>query len=192
MLKRKIYDQLLEWKNERKGTTALLIDGARRVGKSYVCRSFGENEYKSYILIDFGNIAKEILDVFENESTNLNLFFMKLSAYFGVELFERETLFIFDEVQQFPRARQLIKHLVADGRYDYIETGSLLSLKRNVQDIILPSEEEHNQMYPLDFEEFLWAMGNHTTIPLMKTCFIELKPLGQALHRKIMIFVSIC
>ncbi|WP_300363876.1 AAA family ATPase [Fusobacterium sp.] len=186
MLKRKLYKTLLEWKNNDKGTTALLIDGARRIGKSYICEEFGKNEYKSYILIDFGNISKEIVDVFENESSNLDLFFMKISAFYGIRLYERESLIIFDEIQQFPRARQFIKYLVKDGRYDYIETGSLLSLKRNTENIILPSEEKHIEMYPLDFEEFLWALGNTVTIPLLKEFFIKKLPLGQALHRKIM------
>ncbi len=186
MLKRKLYDSLLKWKNESKGETALLIDGARRIGKSFLCEEFGKNEYKSYLLIDFGNVAKEIIDLFENESTNLDLFFLKLSAFYGVQLFNRESLIIFDEVQQFPKMRQLVKYLVKDGRYDYIETVSLLSLKRNVENIILPSEERHIQMYPLDFEEFLWALGDTTTISLIKVCFDEKKPLGQALHRKIM------
>ena len=186
MLERKLYKSLLEWKDKYKGSTALLIDGARRIGKSYICEEFGKNEYKSYILVDFGNISKEIIDVFENESTNLDLFFMKLSAFYGIRLYERESLIIFDEVQQFPRARQLIKYLVKDGRYDYIETGSLLSLKRNVENIILPSEEKHIEMFPLDFEEFLWALGDTTTVPLLKEFFNKKMPLGQALHRKIM------
>ncbi len=186
MLKRKLYSSLLDWKDRYKGTKALLIDGARRIGKSFLCEEFGKNEYKSYILVDFGNISKEIIDVFENESTNLDLFFMKLSAFYGVRLYERESLIIFDEVQQFPRARQLIKYLVKDGRYDYIETGSLLSLKRNIENIILPSEEKHIEMYPLDFEEFLWALGDTTTIPILKEFFDKKLPLGQALHRKIM------
>lgn len=186
MLKRKLYKTLLEWKNNDKGTTALLIDGARRIGKSYICEEFGKNEYKSYIFIDFGNISKEIVDVFENESSNLDLFFMKISAFYGIRLYERESLIIFDEIQQFPRARQFIKYLVKDGRYDYIETGSLLSLKRNTENIILPSEEKHIEMFPLDFEEFLWALGDMVTVPLLKEFFIKKLPLGQALHRKIM------
>lgn len=177
---------MLEWKNNDKGTTALLIDGARRIGKSYICEEFGKNEYKSYILIDFGNISKEIVDVFENESSNLDLFFMKISAFYGIRLYERESLIIFDEIQQFPRARQLIKYLVKDGRYDYIEIGSLLSLKRNTENIILPSEEKHIEMFPLDFEEFLWALGDTVTVLLLKEFFIKKLPLGQALHRKIM------
>lgn len=186
ILKRKIYDRLLQWKKESNGETAVLIDGARRVGKSYVCEQFAQNEYKSYILIDFGNVSNDILDLFANDSSNLDLFFAKLSAYYSTSLHRRESLIIFDEVQQFPKARQLIKYLVADGRYDYLETGSLIRLKKNVQDIIIPSEEEHIEMFPMDFEEFLWAMGDEATVPLLRQCFETKTPLGQALHRKIM------
>lgn len=185
-LKRKLYDRLLEWKKTSNGETAVMIDGARRVGKSYLCEQFAANEYKSHITIDFGNAPKDILDLFSNDSSNLDLFFAKLSAYYSTTLYKRESVIIFDEVQQFPRARQLIKYLVADGRYDYIETGSLIRLKKNVQDIIIPSEEEHLEMFPLDFEEFLWAMGDNATFPLIKQCFETKTPLGQALHRKIM------
>ena len=135
MLKRKIYDKLLEWKNQSNGSTAILIDGARRVGKSYIAEEFGKNEYKSYILIDFGNAPQDVLDLFIHDSANLDLFFAKLSVFYAKTLHKRKSLIIFDEVQQFPRARQLIKYLVADGRYDYIETGSLIRLKKNVQNI---------------------------------------------------------
>lgn len=152
-----------------------------------LCAKHNKHEYKSYLIIDFGNVSNEIIDLFENESSNLDFFFIKLSAYYGIQFYERDTLIVFDEVQQFPRARQLIKYLVKDGRYDYIETGSLLSLKRNVKDIIIPSEEEHIRLYPLDFEEFLWALGDKTTTPFLKLCFQEKKPLGQAMHRKVMI-----
>ena len=186
MLKRKIYDKLLEWKNQSNGSTAILIDGARRVGKSYIAEEFGKSEYKSYILIDFGKAPQDVLDLFIHDSANLDLFFAKLSAFYAKTLHRRNSLIIFDEVQQFPRARQLIKYLVADGRYDYIETGSLIRLKKNVQDIIIPSEEEHIEMFPMDFEEFLWAMGDEATVPLIRTCFESKTPLGQALHRKIM------
>ena len=184
-LKRKIYDKLIDWKSNN-GETALLIDGARRVGKSFITEQFAKNNYRSYIIIDFGNISNEIIDLFENESNDLDLFFAKLSAFYSTVLYKRETLIIFDEVQQFPKARQLIKYLVADGRFDYIETGSLIRLKKNVQDIIIPSEEEHIEMFPMDFEEFLWAMGDESTVPLIKMCFNKKVPLGQALHRKIM------
>lgn len=185
-LKRKIYDRLVEWKKKSKGETALMIDGARRVGKSFIVEQFANSEYKSYIIIDFGNVSKEILDLFINESSNLDLFFAKISAYYSTPLHKRESLIVFDEVQQFPRARQLIKYFVADGRYDFLETGSLIRLKKNVQDIIIPSEEEHIEMFALDFEEFLWAMGDETTVPLIRKCFESRTPLGQAIHRKIM------
>jgi len=186
ILKRKIYDELLSWKSRSNGATALMIDGARRVGKSFICEQFAKNEYKSYIIIDFGNAPDDILNLFKNDTYNLDLFFAKLSAFYSKSLHKRESLIIFDEVQQFPRARQLIKYLVADGKYDYIETGSLISLKKNVQDIIIPSEEEHIEMFPLDFEEFLWASGDDMTSPLIRRCFETKTPLGQALHRKIM------
>ena len=186
MLKRKIYDRLLSWKRNSNGKTALLIDGARRVGKSYIAELFATQEYKSHIIIDFGNAPKDILDLFENESTDLDLFFAKLSAFYSVVLTKRDSLIVFDEVQQFPRARQLIKYVVADGRYDYLETGSLIRLKKNTENIIIPSEEEHIEMFPMDFEEFLWAMGDEATIPVIRKCFEGKIPLGQALHRKIM------
>jgi len=186
VFKRKIYHRMLEWKNERKGKTALLIEGARRVGKSFLCQQFGENEYKSMIFIDFSFVDEQVIDFFLYERTNLDLFFAKLSAHYNTPLFKRESLFVFDEVQRFPIARQLIKHLVADGRYDYIETGSLISLKQNVEDIVIPSEEESIKMYPLDFEEFLWAAGTETTSSFLRDSFEQLRPLGRALHSKIM------
>ncbi|MCL1981553.1 MAG: DUF4143 domain-containing protein [Clostridiales bacterium] len=186
IFKRKIYQKLLEWKAENKGTSALLIAGAHRVGKSFVCEQFGKNEYKSMITIDFGNAAAEVIATFENDSTDLDMLFAKLSAYYRTQLYARESLLVFDEVQQFPKARQLLKYLVADGRFDYIETGSLLSIKQNVQDIVLPSEEECLEMFPFDFEEFLWALGDESTAPLLKLCFEQRKPLGLALHRKVM------
>ncbi len=186
MLRRKIYDELLVWKQKDNGQTALLIDGARRVGKSYIAELFARQEYKSYILIDFGNAPQDILDLFDHESSDLDLFFAKLGAFYSTVLHRRESLIIFDEVQQFPRARQLVKYLVADGRYDYLETGSLIRLKKNTENIILPSEEKHVEMFPLDFEEFLWAMGDEATVPLIRKCFDAKRPLGQALHRKIM------
>lgn len=186
MLKRKIYDRMVEWKNRSQGKTALLIDGARRVGKSYIVECFAREEYRSSIIIDFGSAPKDILDLFLNDSSDLDLFFAKLGAFYSTRLYERESLIVFDEVQQFPRARQLIKYLVADGRFDYVETGSLIRLKKNTQDIIIPSEEEHIEMFPLDFEEFLWAMGDEATMLLIRKCFEERKPLGQAIHRKVM------
>lgn len=186
MLKRKIYAALVAWKNRSNGKTALLIDGARRVGKSYIAKEFAQNEYESHIIIDFGNAPKDVLDLFESDSADLDLFFAKLSLFYGTPLTNRKSLIVFDEVQQFPRARQLIKYLVADGRYDYLETGSLIRLKKNVQNIIIPSEEDHIEMFPMDFEEFLWAMGDEVTIPFLRQAFETKKPLGDAVHRKIM------
>ena len=186
MLKRKIYDQLVAWKQSSHGTTAIMIDGARRVGKSYIAEKFAQAEYKSYILVDFGQAPTDVLDLFVNDSANLDLFFAKLAAFYATPLYKRESAIIFDEVQQYPRARQLIKYFVADGRFDYIETGSLIRLKKNVQDIIIPSEEDHIEMFPLDFEEFLWAMGDEVTYPLIRQCFETKQPLGATLHRKIM------
>lgn len=185
-MKRKIYAELLKWKQEEAGRTALLIDGARRVGKSYIVEEFAKAEYKNYILIDFNRISKDIRNLFVDYLSDLNMFFMYLSSYYNVKLLERETLIIFDEVQLFPRARAAIKYLVEDGRYDYIETGSLMSIKKNVVDIVIPSEERHMKMYPLDFEEFLWALGNETLMEFIRLCFQSKKPMGQALHRKAM------
>ncbi len=185
-MKRKIEEKLLKWKKESNGKTALLIDGARRVGKSYIVEEFAKQHYKSYILIDFNQVGSEITDLFDMNLRDLDSFFMYLSAAFNVKLYKRESLIIFDEVQLYPRARAAIKYLVADGRYDYIETGSLMSIKKNVKNIVIPSEERHVKMYPMDFEEFLWAKGEDLIIPIIRNCFEEKKPLGQALHRKIM------
>lgn len=184
MLRRKIYDSLLEWKNKSAGKTALLIDGARRVGKSYIATEFAKNEYRSYLLIDFTRVGEDVRAIFENELVNLDTFFMFLSELFGVKLYEGESLIIFDEVQRFPRAREAIKFLVADGRYHYIETGSLISLKKNIMDIQIPSEERHIKMFPLDFEEFLWAVGEDGMQDVISDRFYSGKPMGQALHRK--------
>jgi predicted AAA+ superfamily ATPase len=186
ILKRKVYQELLDWKKKRHSASVLLLNGARRVGKSFICKMFGKNEYKSMIMIDFSNVPNVVRDIFQNDISDLDMFFAKLSAYYDIALYKRESLIVFDEVQLFPLARQLLKHLVSDGRYDYLETGSLISIKNNVKDILIPSEEEEIQMHPLDFEEFLWAMGNETTVPFLKQCFTQLKPLGQALHRRIM------
>lgn len=185
-MRRKIYTELLKWKEEEAGRTALLIDGARRVGKSYIVENFAKQEYKSYIIIDFNRVNQEVTELFENYLNDLDLFFMYLSNYYNVKLYERDTLIIFDEVQLFPRARAAIKYLVADGRYDYIETGSLMSIKKNVKDIVIPSEERHLRMYPLDFEEFLWALDNESLMDFIKVFFEKKKPLGAALHRKAM------
>ena len=183
-LKRKAYEKLLQWKRESQGASAMLIEGARRVGKSYLAQTFAKNEYSSFIYIDFSDLRKEILDVFENESYDLDLFFMKLEAFYGVKLRKRESCIIFDEVQMYPRARQMIKHLVADGRYDYIETGSLISIKQNVEKIIIPSEEDVMQLNPLDFEEFLLSFDEEPLIQYIRNCFMEKKALGDLLHRK--------
>lgn len=185
-MKRKVYNNILKWKQESNGKTALLIEGARRVGKSYIVEKFAKENYKSYILIDFSKTSKEIIELFDNYLDNLDYLFTYISEYYGVKLYERKSLFIFDEIQFCPRARGAIKHLVADGRYDYIETGSLISIKKNVKDILIPSEEEVIKMNPMDFEEFLWAMGNDTLMDFIKKCFKTKKELGQALHRKAM------
>lgn len=186
MMKRKIYTTLLDWKERRAGKTALLIDGARRVGKSYIVEAFAKKEYRSYILIDFFTASQDVKDLFENYLHDLDTFFLFLSNYYQVKLYPRETLIIFDEVQEFPRARSAIKYLVADGRYDYIETGSLMSIKKNVQDALIPSEEHHVNLYPMDFEEFLWALGDDMLMPFIKERFEKKQPLGPALHRKAM------
>ena len=185
-MRRKIYDEILKWKKRSAGQTALLIDGARRVGKSYIAEKFAAAEYKSYLLIDFNRAPKEVTDLFENYLNDLDTLFMYLSGFYNKKLYERETLIILDEVQLCPRARSAIKYLVADGRYDYLETGSLMSIKKNVKDILIPSEEEYLKIYPLDFEEFLWALDNETLMPLIQTCYEKKQPMGQALHRKAM------
>ena len=185
-MKRKIYDKLLSWKDKEQGKTALLVQGARRVGKSYIVNEFGQKEYKSCILIDFNKAGEDIKRLFENDLDDMDSLFLKLSTYYGTKLYERETLIILDEVQLFPRARSAVKYLVEDGRYDYIETGSLISIKKNVENILIPSEEDSVNMYPMDFEEFLWAGGNESMAEIIKDCFLKHKPLGQALHRKAM------
>ena len=185
-MRRKIYDEILKWKKRSAGQTALLIDGARRVGKSYIAEKFAAAEYKSYLLIDFNRAPKEVTDLFDNYLNDLDTLFMYLSGFYNTKLYERETLIILDEVQLYPRARSAIKYLVADGRYDYLETGSLMSIKKNVKDILIPSEEEHLKMYPLDFEEFLWALSNEMIMSLIQTCYEKKQPMGQALHRTAM------
>lgn len=181
-----MYDKLLKWKNESKGSSAILIDGARRVGKSYIVKEFAQKEYESYILIDFNKTNKNIKALFEDYLDDLDTFFMYLSNYTSTKLHERKSVIVFDEVQQYPKARAAIKYLVEDGRYDYIETGSLISIKKNVEDIVIPSEEEHIKMFPMDFEEFLWAMGNDMLMPFIRKNFEEKKPMGQLMHRKAM------
>ena len=185
-MKRKIYDRLLEWKEKDHGSCAMLLDGARRVGKSYIAELFGKKEYRSYLLIDFAHLPEEVRNIFEHDIADFDMFFHKLSAYYRKILYNRDSLIIFDEVQRYPQARELIKYLVQDGRYDYLETGSLISLKVNIENIVIPSEEEHIEMFPMDFEEFLWALGDETTVPYLQDCFEKMQPLGQAMHRRVM------
>jgi predicted AAA+ superfamily ATPase len=179
--KRKIYNNLLDWKNNRRGKTALLIEGVRRVGKSFVVTEFAKQEYKSYVIIDFSVPRPLTLDAIINTAYDLDGLFNRISIEYKVQLHPRETLMIFDEVQLCPKARQLIKHLVADGRYDYIETGSLVSLKTNIDDILIPSEEERLSLNPMDFEEFCWAMGDEVTVSFARECYLNRKALG-AIH----------
>ena len=176
----------MKWKKEENGRVALMIDGARRVGKSFIVEEFAKNEYLSYILIDFAHVEDEVKSYFLDYKTDFDAFFSHLSLLFRVPLHERNSLIIFDEVQCFPPAREAIKYLVKDGRYDYIETGSLISINKNVKDILIPSEERHVKMYPMDFEEFLWAMGEDMLMPFIKECFLKRHPLGPALHRRAM------
>ena len=163
IFKRKIYEKMLRWKEESNGKTGLLIKGARRVGKSTIVEEFAKREYETYILIDFSNTSREISQLFDDMS-DLNYFFLRLQLLFNTDLHERNSVIIFDEVQLQPLARQAIKHLVKDGRYDYIETGSLISIKKNIKDILIPSEETRLTMYPMDHEEFRWALDDKTTV----------------------------
>ena len=183
--KRKIYNTMLKWKSERNGDTALLIQGARRIGKSTIAEEFARHEYKSYILIDFSKVSKEVRDLF-NDISDLNYLFLRLQFIYQVQLYERGSVLIFDEVQLQPLARQAIKHLVKDHRYDYIETGSLISVRSKSRNILVPSEETKVEMYPMDYEEFRWALGDTATIPLLRTAFEKKMPLGDAVHRKLM------
>lgn len=185
IFKRKIYDRLLRWKERSAGSTALLIEGARRVGKSTIACEFGRREYRSYICIDFSNAPAEVIAAF-NQVYKPDRLFLLLQTYYDVVLYPRESLIIFDEVQFCPKARQAVKHLVADGRYDYIETGSLVSIRQNVKDILIPSEEEHMTMFPMDYEEFLWATGQETTMELIRNAFESLRPMGDAVNREMM------
>lgn len=187
VLKRKIYKKLLEWKQDCQGKKALMIEGARRIGKSTICEEFAKNEYESYILIDFAKKAKEIEIYFERYLNDLDTFFMLLQAHLGTKLIERKSLIIFDEVQMFPQARAAIKYLVADGRYDYIETGSLISIKENVKNIVIPSEERHINMYPLDFEEFAQALGEGLLMEYIAQCFEKKLPLERSMHNQAML-----
>lgn len=183
MFKRKIYDKMLKWKEESNGKTALLIEGARRVGKSTIVEAFAKKEYKSYILIDFAKASKDVCSLFEDVS-DLNYLFLQLQLQYKTDLYERKSVIIFDEVQLCPMARQAIKSLVQDQRYDYIETGSLISIRKNVKDILIPSEERKISMYPMDYEEFLWAVGDDTTFSLLRKCYYAARGVGEQLNRK--------
>lgn len=176
---------MLKWKQERNGATALLIQGARRVGKSTIAEEFARNEYTSYILIDFSKVSKAVADLFDDVS-DLNYLFLRLQFIFNVQLHERSSVIVFDEVQLQPKARQAIKHLVKDRRYDFIETGSLISVRSKSRDILIPSEETKINLYPMDFEEFRWALGDDATIPLLRAAFEKKMSLGDAVHRKLM------
>ena len=187
LFKRKIYDKFLAWKDETKGKKALLVEGARRIGKSTIVEEFAKNEYKSYIIIDFAKASQDIKSYFQQHLNDLDTFYMLLSVQYGVKLYPRESIIIFDEVQMFPKAREAIKYLVADGRYDFIETGSLISIKENVKDIVLPSEERHIKMYPLDFEEFCWALGEEALVSYIRRCFEEKTSLERYIHDKAML-----
>ncbi len=186
VFRRKIYDKLLSWKETSKGTKALLLEGARRIGKSTIVKEFARNEYRSYILIDFNVASDTVVSAFEHYLNNLDTLFMILSSEYNVKLHRRESLVIFDEIQKSPKAREAIKYLVADGRYDYVETGSLISIKENVSNITIPSEERRVKMYPMDFEEFAWAMGEDQMVEYIRKCFVDRKPLEEGLHKKAM------
>ena len=185
IFKRKAYASMLEWKASSKGKSALLIKGARRIGKSTLAKEFARNEYESYLIIDFANAEPEIISLFDQVS-KLDYFFLRLQSLTEVTLKARKSVIVFDEVQLCPKARQAIKYLVEDGRYDYIETGSLLSIKKNVQDILIPSEEQHLEMFPLDFEEFLWAIDKKQSYDFIRYCFDNNEPAGDAMHRALM------
>ena len=184
--KRKIYDELLKWKNNFSDKNALLIEGARRIGKSTIAEQFGKNEYKSYILIDFNDCSNEVKNAFENKLVDLDEFFKILEYVYNVKLINKNSLIIFDEVQQFPKARQSIKKLVADGRYDYIETGSLISINENVKNITIPSEELNIKMYPLDFEEFVRVFDKEKILDFIYEAYVDKKPLDKNLHNDAM------
>lgn len=186
MFERKIYKKLLAWKKEASGEKALLIEGARRIGKSTIAEEFGKREYKSYLLIDFNDVSPVVIDAFEKYLNDLDTFFLILSTEYNTTLYPRESLIIFDEIQQYPKARQSIKKLVSDGRYDYIETGSLISIRENVKGITIPSEERSICMYPMDFEEFCFALGERKMTEYIRKCFAEKKPLEENLHHKAM------
>ena len=185
VFRRKIYDEMLRWKQSQDGKTALLIKGARRVGKSTIAEQFARNEYESHIIIDFADAPDEVWEAV-NHISNRDEFFMRLQFIYGVKLLERRSVIIFDEIQKCPEARQAIKYLVKDRRYDYIETGSLLSIKKNVQNIVIPSEETRITMRPMDYEEFRWALDDAATVPLLQSAFEAFRPLGEAVNRKLL------
>lgn len=187
VFRRKIYDKFLAWKKESNGKKALLVEGARRIGKSTIVEEFARNEYKSYLIIDFAKAPEEVKGYFSSYLDDLDTFYMLLSVLYGVKLHPRESVILFDEVQRFPKAREAIKYLVADGRYDFIETGSLISIKENVKDITIPSEERHLRMYPMDFEEFCWALEEVPLVEYIHRCFEEKTPLERGLHDKAML-----
>ena len=179
IFQRKLYDRMLQWKQEEQGQTALLIEGVRRVGKSTLAETFAKREYRSYILIDFNKASKETKSLFDDLSS-LDFIFLRLQAQYGVQLYNRQSVIVFDEVQKCPNARQAIKYFVEDGRYDYIETGSLISIHKNTKDITIPSEEERVQLNPLDFEEFRWALGDKALMPMLSEFYDRNVPLGPA------------
>ena len=187
IFKRKIYEKFLAWKQESCGRKALLVEGARRIGKSTVVEEFARQEYRSYILIDFVKASEDVKSYFHLHLNDLDTFYMLLAVQYGVELYPRESLIIFDEVQLFPKAREAMKYLVADGRYDFMETGSLISIKENVKDIVIPSEERHIRMYPMDFEEFCWALNEAPLISYIRRCFEKREPLERSIHDKAML-----
>ncbi len=185
VFRRKIYDEMLDWKERRSDKYALMIKGARRVGKSTIAEEFAKENFRSYILIDFAHVSREIIDLFD-DTYNLDFFFLQLQQLTSVRLYKNESVIIFDEVQLLPKARQAIKYLVADGRYKYIETGSLISIKKHTKDILIPSEEHKISMYPMDFEEFLWAIGDDVTADTIRLLMESKKPAGNTLHRNLM------
>ena len=186
IFQRKVYEKLLQWKELSAGASAVLLEGARRIGKSTIVEAFAKKEYDDYMILDFARENREVQQNFIENMDDLDTFFRNLFLLKGRSLQGKRCVLIFDEVQLFPKARQAIKYLVADGRYDYIETGSLISIRKNVKDILIPSEEYRIRMYPMDFEEYLWALGDTVTGPVIRDAFQKRKPLGDGIHRKIM------
>lgn len=184
--RRKAYVKLLQWKELAAGTSAVLLEGARRIGKSTIVEEFAKNEYDDYMILDFARENRDVQNLFIDDMDDLDSFFRNLFLLKGRDLKGKNCVLIFDEVQLFPKARQAIKYLVADGRYDYIETGSLISIRKNIQNILIPSEEYRIKMYPMDFEEYLWALGDTVTFEAIKSAYERRKPLGDSVHRKIM------